>query len=119
VVWCRATCREGGAPVHWQWRKVISELIYCLIAEGPESAAVKFLALRSRVSETVLLDEALVILSNDFASDDLTEGSRKNGPVSYARFLTDPGAPDRNVRHQRDASGVVEAFVEAVHRASA
>jgi hypothetical protein len=203
------TIREGGAPVHWQWRKVISEsvtvlvellceqedsqpgravrlpkesrlsalnirgvglveqdfvdyelraelldeggvaietirvagiaaflvlkaraygdraeekdaydLVYCLMAEGPESAAAKFVTLRSRVSEIALLDEALAVLSKDFSSDEFTEGYRKNGPVSYARFLTDPGAPDRNVRHQRDASGVVEAFLEAIHRAS-
>jgi hypothetical protein len=94
------------------------DLVYCLMAEGPESAATKFLALRSHVAETALLDEALAVLSKDFTSDELTEGYRKNGSVSYARFLTDPGAPDRNVRHQRDASGVVEAFLEAVHRAS-
>jgi hypothetical protein len=65
-----------------------------------------------------MLDEVLAVLAKDFASDALTEGYRKNGPVSYARFLTDPGAPDRNVRHPRDASSVVEAFLEAVRRAS-
>jgi hypothetical protein len=87
------------------------DLVHCLTLAGPDAAAAQFRALRERSAQPELFAEAEKALRDDFASDQETEGHLKNGPVAYARFLTDPGAPDRNVRNQRDASAVVEAFL--------
>jgi hypothetical protein len=92
------------------------DLVYCLMQEGPEAAAGKFQALRARASDPSLCDDAERVLRHDFASDAQTEGYRKNGSVAYATFLTDPADPDPNTdsRRKREASGVVEAFLEAL-----
>jgi len=90
------------------------DLVYCLIQEGPEQAAMKYRALRAQASDSSLFEHAESILRKDFASDEQTEGYRKNGAVAYARFLTAPGSPNAGIRRQREASGVVEAFLMAL-----
>ena len=90
------------------------DLIYCLREAGPEEAAEKFRTLKARASDPTLFEDAEQVLRNDFASDEQTEGFRKNGAVAYARFQADPGRPDANVARQREASGIIEAFLEAL-----
>jgi hypothetical protein len=92
------------------------DLVYCLLQAGPEPAAAKFQALRARASDPTLFDDAIRVLQNDFGTDEKTEGHRKNGPVAYAAFLTDPASSDPNadIRRQREATGVVEAFLSGV-----
>lgn len=92
------------------------DLIYCLMQEGPEASAAKFQALRMRASDPTLFDDAERVFRQDFAADAETEGHRKNGPVAYAAFLTDPASSDPNadIRRQREANGIVEAFLEAL-----
>ncbi len=57
---------------------------------------------------------ALEILRARFASDERTPGARKDGPVSYARFLADPGRRDLDARHRQDATGVAGLFPRAL-----
>ena len=90
------------------------DLIYCLREGGPETAAVKFQTVKARASDPTLFDDAEQVLRRDFASDDQTEGFRKNGAVAFARFQADPGRPDANIVRQREASGIVEAFLEVL-----
>lgn len=90
------------------------DLVHCLKEAGPEEAAAKFMELRARASDPTLFDDAETVLRRDFASDEETEGYRKNGAVAYARFQTDPGSPDANIPRQREASGIIEVFLEAL-----
>jgi hypothetical protein len=96
------------------------DLVYSLLQEGPESAAARFQSLRARAAEPALFDDAERILRHDFATDSDTPGYRKNGPVAYAAFLTDPSSsdPDADIRRQRDAAGVAEAFLKALGKSA-
>lgn len=47
-----------------------------------------------------------------FASDAGTPGWRKNGSAQYARFLTDPGQPERDAANRRHATAAVELLLE-------
>jgi hypothetical protein len=89
------------------------DIVHMLGVAGPESAAARFRELKERSAQPGLFADAEKALRDDFATDPQTEGYLKNGPVSYARFLTDPGAPQQDVRRQRDANAVVEAFLAA------
>lgn len=93
------------------------DIIYCLryYREGPFSVAAAFAdALLRRPNDPFLL-RALDILRQRFATDTLP-GYRKDGPVSYARFLANPGRTDRNPVNQRDAAGAVESFLIELDR---
>ena len=94
------------------------DLIFCLEQEGPESAAVRFQALRARSSDPSLFEDALRVLERGFATDEITDGYRKNGPIAYATFLTNPAEPttDADVRRRRGANGIVEAFLSALQQ---
>jgi hypothetical protein len=89
------------------------DLIYSLAyyGQGPSDVAVQFADRMARWPEEPLLERALDILRRRFASDARTPGARKDGPTSYARFLTNPGQPDFDARNRQDASAVVEAFL--------
>lgn len=79
---------------------------------GPEAVAEIFGDRMTRAGgEKTLFDRALSALRNRFASDETTEGYRKDGPTSYARFLTDPARDDQDVLNRRNAAAVMEAFL--------
>jgi hypothetical protein len=92
------------------------DLIYCLMhyGDGPADVGIRFAERLTGWSDEPLLEMALGILRRRFASEGTTPGNRKDGPTSYARFLTDPGRRDRDARHRLDAASVVEAFLRAV-----
>lgn len=94
------------------------DIVYCLThyQSGPDAVAQAYAQSLARRREDPLLVHAIAILRRRFASDATTQGYRKDGPVSYARFLADPGRTDRNVVHQRNAAGAVEAFLAAMDR---
>ena len=90
------------------------DLVYCLTyyRTGPAAVAAAFAtALRARPDEP-LLPAALGILRGRFATDAATPGWRKNGPAQYARFLTDPGQPERDAANRRHAAATVELLLE-------
>ncbi|GIW07422.1 MAG: hypothetical protein KatS3mg060_2227 [Dehalococcoidia bacterium] len=92
------------------------DLIYCLMhfGRGPEDVAARFAEHLARWPEELLLPRALEILRTRFASDERTPGARKDGPISYARFLADPGRRDLDARHRQDAAAVVELFLRSL-----
>jgi len=94
------------------------DIIYCLsyYGEGAPSVAREFTALQSRFPEDPFVERALQTLRSRFATDANTEGHRKDGPHSYARFMTNPGHTERDLVHRRDAAAVVEAFLAEVER---
>jgi hypothetical protein len=95
------------------------DLIYCLMhfGGGPEDVAAQFVERLERWPDEPLLPRAVEILRTRFASDEQTPGARKDGPISYARFLADPGRRDLDARHRQDAAAVVELFLRALEGA--
>lgn len=93
------------------------DMVYCLThySTGPEGIAEAYAASLTRLPGDPFLRRALEVWRRRFASDDTTEGYRKDGPVSYARFLADPGRTGLNVVNQRNAAAVVALFLNAVN----
>ncbi len=94
------------------------DIVYCLsyYKNGPEDVARAFAHGMARWADEPLLARAVEILRSRFATDSQTAGYRKDGPISYARFLADPGRPDLDARRRLDASSVVEAFLEHLQK---
>lgn len=92
------------------------DLVYCLThyPGGHQRIAAQFANLLVAEPVDALVVRALEILRSRFATDEATQGYRKDGPVSYARFLADPGRPEQAARHQRDAAAVVETFLKVL-----
>lgn len=93
------------------------DIVYCLMHfdAGPTSVAAQFLDRRARWPNEPLLPRALDILRSRFAADEHTPGAGKDGSVSYARFLADPGRTDLNAHHRQDAAAVVELFLTSLN----
>ena len=100
-------------------RKDAHDLVYCLMhyGDGPAEVGARFGERLLSWPDEPLLERALAILRARFTSDDQVSGFRKDGPISYAGFLTDPGRRDLDARNRQDAVAVVEAFLEAVNAA--
>ena len=94
------------------------DLVYCLMhyGGGPHEVAAQFTDRTTRWPNEPLFPRALEILRSRFTSDDQTQGYLKDGPTSYARFLTDPGRQETDARNRRDAAEVVEMFLDEVDR---
>jgi len=92
------------------------DIVYCLThyPGGAERIAAAYLASLKRLSNDPFLMRALEILRNRFVTDEKTEGYRKDGPVSYARFLVNPGRTAVNPVNQRNAAAVVEIFLATI-----
>lgn len=92
------------------------DIIYCLenFGSGPAAVATE-LADRLRAwPDEPLLPQALDILRRRFVSDERTPGARKDGPTTYALFLTDPGRPELNARRRQNAAAVAEEVLRQV-----
>lgn len=96
------------------------DLVYCLMyyRSGPADVAEAFAERLVHWPDEPLIRKALDILRSRFTSDARTPGARKDGPVSYARFLTDPGRPDLDARRRQDAAAVVEGFLHLLGQES-
>lgn len=92
------------------------DLVYCLMhyGDGPAATAAQFATSMATAPDDNLFQLALDIMKRRFATDDQIRGERKDGPTSYARFLTDPGRRNLDARHRQDATAVVEVFLQAV-----
>lgn len=90
------------------------DLIYCLshYGQGPEEVAELFAHRMSEWPEETVLGEAIDALRRRFATDERTAGERKDGAYSYANFLADPGRKDQDLLRRRNASAVMELFLE-------
>jgi hypothetical protein len=93
------------------------DLIYCMMyfGNGPTDVAAAFKDRIARWPDETLLTKTIEILRSRFASDEHTPGARKDGPVSYSRFLTDPGQQELDARRRRDAAAVIELFLQTLN----
>jgi hypothetical protein len=92
------------------------DLIYCLMyyQNGPADVGTAFAKSLQEWPDEPLLMRAIEILRNRFASDDRVPGYRKDEPTSYAGFLTGPGRRDVDDLNRRNASAVVERFLNTL-----
>jgi hypothetical protein len=114
------TCLKCFAFEDRAERKDAHDLTYCLqhAAEGLDAVAMAFSHQIMAGKHAAVIRAALDILQRRFASDDRTEGYRKDGPVAAARFELGDGAEsrDREARalRQRQVSDVIERLLAAV-----
>lgn len=95
--------------------------MYC-IEHAPEGLAAAAEAFRKELEgrHGSVVRASLAILRSRFASDDKTEGHRKDGPVSVAKFELgegdDAGRRDARVLRQREVSDLIERLLSLVGR---
>lgn len=113
------TCLKALAFDQRFERKDAHDLIYC-IEHAPEGLAVVADAFRKELvgKRDAVIRDSLAILRNRFAQDERTEGYRKDGPVSVAKFeLGESDEPDQRearVLRQRQACEVIEQLLEHI-----
>jgi len=113
------TCLKALAFDQRFERKDAHDLIYC-IEHAPEGTDVVAKVFRKELEgkHRDVVDAALVILHNRFASDDKVEGYLKDGPVSVAKFELGEGddAEQREARilRQREVSELIEQLLGRV-----
>lgn len=79
--------------------------------EGPLDVAAAFVKALDRWPDESLLSKAIGILRARFAPDEHTPGRNKDGPHSYAQFLTNPGQRERNALNRQNAAAVVDELL--------
>jgi hypothetical protein len=109
------TCLKAYALTDRHERKDAHDIVYCLenLDGGVEAAAEKFKKAMSG-KHAVVMKEVLGILGKHFASDNKTEGYRKDGPVAVAQFEIegdDAEAREQRTLRQREASEIVTTFI--------
>ena len=116
------TCLKSFAFDQRNERKDAHDLIYCIehAPEGLDAAADAFRKEREGKHGAVIA-LSLEILRNRFAHDEKTEGYRKDGPVSVAKFELGEGdeAEQREARalRQRQASDLIDQLLARIgHR---
>jgi hypothetical protein len=94
------------------------DLVFTLLnhADGPEEIGRRFAALMAASPDEPLYQKALDILKSRFMSDDKIDGADKDGPVSYANFVT-PNDPEEQVLARRNAVAAIEAFFDGLESA--
>jgi len=113
------TCLKSFAFDQRFERKDAHDLIYCIehAAEGIDAVAEAF---RQELhgKHAAVVREAINILRRRFAQDEKTEGYRKDGPVSVAKFeLGESDEPERRearVLRQRQASDVIDQLLARI-----
>jgi len=104
------TCLKSFAFDQRFERKDAHDLIYCIEhAPGGINAVVKAFCTELRSKHSAVVEAALAILRRRFVDDEQTEGYRKDGPVSVAKFELGDGPEQREARalRQRQASDVI------------
>ena len=113
------TCLKSFAFDQRNERKDAHDLIYCIehAPEGMDTVAESFRKERDGKHGAVI-QAALAILRNRFAQDDKTEGYRKDGPVSVAKFelgeSDEPEQREARALRQRQASDVIDQLLDQV-----
>jgi len=113
------TCLKAFAFDQRFERKDAHDLIYCIehAPQGLDAVVAAFgWALAGRHSAVIL--EGLDVLMRRFANDHETEGYRKDGPVSVAKFEIREGADtelrEARVLRQRQASDLVDRLLAGI-----
>jgi hypothetical protein len=111
------TCLKSFAFDQRFERKDAHDLIYCIehAPEGMDAVAEAFRNERIGKHSTVV-EASLAILRSRFAGDEKTEGYRKDGPISVAKFELGENAERREARtlRQRQASDVIEHLLARI-----
>ena len=111
------TCLKSFAFDQRFERKDAHDLIYCIehAPEGMDAVAEAFRNERTGKHSTVV-EASLAILRSRFAGDEKTEGYRKDGPISVAKFELGENAERREARtlRQRQASDVIEHLLARI-----
>jgi len=100
-------------------RKDAHDLIYCIehAPEGMDTVAENFRKERGGKHGAVI-QAALAILRNRFAQDDKTDGYRKDGPVSVAKFelgeSDEPVQREARALRQRQASDLIDQLLTRI-----
>ena len=115
------TCLKAFAFDQRAERKDAYDLIYCIEhAPGDQDAVSESFRQALDSNHSAVIQEALRILRQHFAPDDRTDGYRKDGPVSVAKFeLGEADNPDQleaRLLRQRQATDVVEQFLATIDR---
>jgi hypothetical protein len=116
------TCLKAFALDQRNERKDAHDLTYCIEhAPGGLAAAGQLFrtALGRRHDDVVRA--SLAILRNRFAGDDKTEGYRKDGPISVAKFelgeSADESQREARVLRQREVSDLIERLLAIAEKA--
>ena len=113
------TCLKSFAFDQRFERKDAHDLIYC-IENAPEGMKAVAEAFRKEQDgkHGAVIKASLAILRNRFTQDDKTEGYRKDGPVSVAKFELgegdEPEQREARTLRQRQASDVIEHLLSRI-----
>ncbi len=113
------TCLKSLAFDQRYERKDAHDLIYCIehAPAGLDTIAEAFRKERHGKHGAVI-EAALKILRERFAQDDETEGYRKDGPVSVAKFELgeggEPGQRELRVLRQRQSSDLIDQLLRRI-----
>ena len=113
------TCLKSFAFDQRFERKDAHDLMYCIehSSNGMDEIAAAFRKERGGKHGTVV-ESCLAILRIRFAGDDKTEGYRKDGPVSVAKFelgeSDEPAQRESRILRQRQATDVIEQLLALI-----
>ena len=113
------TCLKAFAVDQRFDRKDAHDLIYC-IEHAPDGldAVVATFGRALAGKQAAVIREALEVLRRRFADDEATEGYRKDGPVSVAKFEPgegrDPELREARVLRQRQASDLIDRLLGGI-----
>lgn len=114
-------CLKTLAFDHRAERKDAHDLVYC-IEHGPGGVQAAAKAFRNQTHGKYgdVVRQCLGFLREHFASDNLTEGYRKNGPVKVANFeLGDSEERENGILRQRQVADLMEEFLNGIDFAEA
>jgi hypothetical protein len=115
------TCLKAFAFDQRFERKDAHDLIYCIeyAPEGIDAVAADFHKERSG-KHSAVIDASLAILNARFADDGKTEGYRKDGPVSVAKFelgeSNEPEQREARVLRQRQVSDIIAQLLGRIYK---
>ena len=113
------TCLKSFAFDQRFERKDADDLVYC-IEHAPDGLGAVVAAFGHALAGThsAVIREGLDVLRRRFASDQATEGYRKDGPVSVAKFELDEGPEpelrEARVLRQRQASDLIDRLLAGI-----
>jgi hypothetical protein len=113
------TCLKAFALDQRHERKDAHDLLYCIehAPDGLDTAAESFRR-ESTGKHGEVVRASLSILRNRFAGDDKTEGYRKDGAVSVAKFelgeSDDAAVREARLLRQREASDLIERLLNRI-----
>jgi hypothetical protein len=89
------------------------DIVYCLLQypAGPAGVASAFAGYLARFPDDAFVHRALAIFRARFLPEGAIAATAKDGPRSYARFLADPGRPQKAALDKRQAARAVEELL--------